>query len=405
MKVTDARGAVVKWLAAEGLLEKEEEIEHNISLAQRTGGVIEPLPKLQWFVAVNKEFDHIGKKVTLKSLMTEAVSSGSIKILPDRFEKVYFHWIENLRDWCISRQIWYGHRVPVWYNKKEGKDQEIFCGIDAPKGEGWKQDEDTLDTWFSSGLWTFSTLGWPEKTADLKTFHPTTILETGSDILFFWVARMILMSTYLLNEVPFKTVYLHGLVRDAKGRKISKSLGNNVDPLDMITKYGADAVRMSLIVGVGPGSDSKIGEDKIKAYKNFANKLWNITRFVLSNVERVDLSCRPELTEPDKQMIAEINEMIKEVTKHMDDFRFYLAAEMIYHYIWHSFADKYIEDAKTVLAGNDKEAILSTKWTLMELLATSLQMLHPFMPFVTEEIWSEMPIKGKSMLIVEKWPS
>ena len=241
-KVAEAREAVVSWLKSEGLLEKEEDIEHNISLAERTGGVVEPLPKLQWFVAVNKPFSRAGKNnknlVTLKGLMKEAVEKGiagskPIQVIPDRFLKVYLNWIDNLRDWCISRQIWYGHRVPVWY-----KGGEVFCGLEAPEGNEWKQDEDTLDTWFSSGLWTFSTLGWPDE-KEFKAhreYHPTTILETGSDILFFWVARMILMSTYLLNEVPFKTVYLHGLVRDTKNRKISKSLGNNIDPLDMIRK-------------------------------------------------------------------------------------------------------------------------------------------------------------------------
>ena len=428
-KVAEAREAVVKWLRENDLLEKEEDIEHNISLAQRTGGIIEPLPKLQWFVAVNKKFSHEGKEVTLKTLMIEAVSSGNIKILPDRFEKVYFHWIENLRDWCISRQIWYGHRIPVWYKVKDQGDaeQEIYCGIDAPKGEGWKQDEDTLDTWFSSGLWTFSTLGWPEKTADLKTFHPTTILETGSDILFFWVARMILMSTYLLNEVPFRTVYLHGLVRDAKGRKISKSLGNNVDPLDMIAKYGADAVRMSLIVGVGPGSDSKIGEDKIKAYKNFANKLWNITRFVLSSVECETLAHpfgesnsspqthkgnREEILPPsgcelcpqEIELMKKQNELIADITVDMNNYRYYLAAEKLYHYVWHEFADKIIEESKKILQAGKPEEIVSRKQFLFASLCDMLRALHPFMPFVTEEIWSAMPIKGKSLLIVEKWP-
>ena len=430
-KVAEAREAVVKWLRENDLLEKEEDIEHNISLAQRTGGIIEPLPKLQWFVAVNKKFSHEGKEVTLKTLMTEAVSSGNIKILPDRFGKVYFHWIENLRDWCISRQIWYGHRIPVWYRDQEkevgSKEQEIFCGIDAPKGEGWKQDEDTLDTWFSSGLWTFSTLGWPEKTADLKTFHPTTILETGSDILFFWVARMILMSTYLLHEVPFRTVYLHGLVRDAKGRKISKSLGNNVDPLDMIAKYGADAVRMSLIVGVGPGSDSKIGEDKIKAYKNFANKLWNITRFVLSSVECETLAHpfgesnsspqthkgnREEILPPsgcelcpqEIELMKKQNELLADITVDMNNYRYYLAAEKLYHYVWHEFADKIIEESKKILQAGKPEEIVSRKQFLFASLCDMLRALHPFMPFLTEEIWSAMPIKGKSLLIVEKWP-
>ena len=277
-KVTDARTAVVEWLKENNLLISEEKVKQNIPTAERTGGVIEPLPKLQWFVAVNKKFNHFGKETTLKELMHHAVAGGDIKVLPDRFEKDYHHWIDGLRDWCISRQIWYGHRIPVWHkNKKQesgDKNQdEIYCGINPPIGNDWIQDEDTLDTWFSSGLWTFSTLGWPEKTEDLKFFHPTDVLETGYDILFFWVARMILFSTYLLNEPPFKTIYLHGLVRDGQGRKMSKSLGNIIDPLEMIEKYGTDALRMALITGTGPGNDSKLGEDKIRAYRSFASKI------------------------------------------------------------------------------------------------------------------------------------
>jgi valyl-tRNA synthetase len=249
-KTSEARELIVEWLKSQGLLEKEEEITQNISTAERTGGIVEPLPKLQWFIDVNKKFRD-GK--SLKDLMLAA--GEKIDILPDRYKKVYFHWIENLRDWCISRQIWYGHRVPVWY-----KGEEMYCGLENP-GEGWVQDEDTLDTWFSSGLWTFSTLGWPDK-FDTQ-YHPTTIIETGTDILFFWIARMIMMSEYILGEIPFKTVYLHGLVRDEKGRKISKSLGNNIDPVDMAKKYGADATRMSLIIGIGSSGSDRNGNRPI----------------------------------------------------------------------------------------------------------------------------------------------
>jgi valyl-tRNA synthetase len=409
----------VAWLKAEGLLEKEEEIEHNIALAQRTGGIVEPLPKLQWFVAVNKGFNRGGgtggealsksvKKVdTLKELMKDAVRNGigdseAIKIIPDRFEKVYFNWIENLRDWCISRQIWYGHRIPVWY-----KGEEIYCGIEAPKGEGWKQDEDTLDTWFSSGLWTFSTLGWPDKKefAVNKQYHPTNILETGYDLLFFWVARMILMSTYLLNEVPFKTVYLHGLVRDTKNRKISKSLGNNIDPLDMIAKYGADAVRMSLIVAVGPGNDSKMDEQKIKAYKLFANKLWNIARFILSIEEDGEAA----FGKAEQTYLDDLNKLITEVSKEMDEYKFYLVAEKLYHYVWHEFADKILEESKSIIGifgqegTGDASAKASRIAFLRHALFTILKLLHPFMPYVTEEIWQEVH-EGKSLLMVEPWP-
>ncbi len=383
-KTTEARELVVEWLKKEGLLEKEEDVDQNVSTAERTGGIVEPLPKLQWFVKVD----------TLKDKMMKVVTDGEIEILPERFEKVYLHWITNLRDWCISRQIWYGHRVPVWY-----KGEEIYCGIEAPRGEGWKQDEDTLDTWFSSGLWTFSTLGWPDEKefAKMREFHPTTILETGFDILFFWVARMILMSTYLLGEVPFKTVYLHGLVRDAKGQKISKSLGNNIDPLDLIAKYGADALRMSLVVGVGPGSDSKVGEDKVKAYKNFANKLWNVSRFIFTATAGTTYDAAfSAWTESDKANVEILNNLVKEITKEMDEYKFYLVSEKLYHYAWHEFADKIIEDSKGEISESRAQFLIHAHRTI-------LKVLHPFMPFVTEEIWTDL--NPKNLLLVEKWPS
>ncbi len=399
-KVSEAREAVVTWLKDANLLEKEEDIEHNISIAQRTGGVIEPLPKLQWFVAVNKEFKRDGKLVTLKKLMVEAVSSNNIKIVPERFEKVYFNWIENLRDWCISRQIWYGHRIPVWY-----KNEEIFCDINPPADAGWTQDADTLDTWFSSGLWTFSTLGWPQDTDDMRNYHPTTILETGSDIIFFWVARMILMSTYFLDEVPFKTVYLHGLVRDEKGRKISKSLGNNIDPIDLITKFGADAVRMSLIVGVGPGNDSKIGENKIKAYKLFANKLWNISRFVFSNTEGIVLDESKISSDIDKELLKELTELTTDINSDFENYRYHLASEKIYHYIWHRFADTILEESKPIISNlEDQVSKISREQTLIKILKDCLIILHPFMPYITEEIWSYMPFENHELLMIEKWP-
>lgn len=380
-KTSEARELIVEWLKSQELLEKEEEITQNISTAERTGGVVEPLPKLQWFIGVNREFTHFGKKTTLKKLMIAAIKEQGINILPDRYEKVYLHWIENLRDWCISRQIWYGHRVPVWY-----KDKEIYCDIKNP-GEGWVQDEDTLDTWFSSGLWTFSTLGWPNNFN--KEYHPTTILETGYDILPFWVSRMILMSTYVLNEIPFKTVYLHGIVRDEKGRKISKSLGNNIDPVDMAKKYGADATRMSLIIGVGPGNDSKIGEDKIKGYRNFSNKLWNITRFIYTNC-----NSNEKLNERDQKIMDEFNALLKEITKEMDEYKFYLVGEKLYHYAWHEFADKIIEESKSIISEPSRQSLL------IQIHKKIIIALHPFMPFITEEIWST---NEKSPLIIEPW--
>ncbi|MCX6703225.1 MAG: valine--tRNA ligase [Candidatus Zambryskibacteria bacterium] len=413
-KVLEARELVVAYLKEHDLLLKEEAVTQNVSTAERTGGIIEPLPKLQWFINVNKEFvyphenlPHVkkGDIVTLKKLMLSVVEEKNIDILPDRFVKVYTHWIENLRDWCISRQIWYGHRIPVWY-----KGEEIYCGIEAPEGADWEQDSDTLDTWFSSGLWTFSTLGWPAPKGtlgetgpenDLANYHPTTILETGYDILFPWVARMILMSTYLVGAIPFKTVYLHGLVRDNKGQKISKSLGNNIDPLDMIKDYGADAVRMALIIGTGPGNDSKISLDKFKAYKHFANKIWNIARFVVTTAgPKPDV--KPEITDQDYALLEEQNELVREITEEMDQYKYYLAGEKLYHYIWHRFADVIIEESKPILKDGTDVEKNSRVWTLYCILETSLTALHPFMPFITEELWS---ILGKkNLLMTEKWP-
>ncbi len=401
-KTTEAREAVVAWLKTSGLLEKEEDIQQNVSTAERSGAIVEPLPKLQWFIGVNKEFTRNGKKTTLKSLMLEAVSSGNVKMIPDRFEGIYTHWIGNLRDWCISRQLWYGHQVPVWY-----KGEEIYCGTEAPKGDGWIQDEDTLDTWFSSGLWTFSTLGWPDEKefAAHRQYHPTTMLETGRDIIFFWVARMILMSTYLLGEVPFKNVYFHGLVLDGQGKKMSKSLGNFVDPLEMVAKYGADAYRMALIIGVGPGSDSKLADDKIKAYKLFSNKLWNVARFVLSSTEKTAYDPDfHEWTDGDNAHLNVLNSLLYEIRREMDEYKFYLVAEKLYHYVWHEFADKILEESKSILAGDDAVASGSRAQFLLHALIVILKALHPFMPFVTEEIWSDMPLKPKTLLMVEDWP-
>lgn len=332
-KTTEAREMIVEWLRTEGLLEKEEDVKQNISTAERTGGIVEPLPKLQWFVNVNKSFVlphstisgiQSGSETTLKEIMKKSVENGQIKILPDHFQKTYFSWINNLRDWCISRQIWYGHRVPVWY-----RGTEVFCGTEAPSDEGWEQDPDTLDTWFSSGMWTFSTLGWPDKTKDLEIYHPTDVLETGYEIIFFWVARMILMSGYALGDIPFHTVYFHGTVRDGKGQKMSKSLGNGLDPIDIANKYGADAARMALIVGTAPGTDSKIDENKIKGYKNFANKIWNITRFILSSADQDVWNKEIALTETDTKLKQASDELIADITSDYEAYRFHLTGEKI----------------------------------------------------------------------------
>lgn len=396
-KVTEARELIVEWLRSEGLLEKEEDIKQNISTAERTGGIVEPLPKLQWFIDVNKPVTSRGGK-SLKELMRMPVENGEIDIMPEYFEKTYFHWIDNLRDWCISRQIWYGHRIPVWY-----KGDELYVGVEEPMGDEWEQDPDTLDTWFSSALWTFSTLGWPEETEDLRTYHPTTLMETGYEILFFWVARMILMSEYHLGEIPFKHIYLHGTVRDDKGRKMSKSLGNGIDPLDVAKEYGADAGRMALIVGTGPGTDSKISKDKIKGYKNFANKVWNITRYVLSNIPE---NFVPETPASDSD-IEKLHSELKELTRELSEYRIHNAAERTYHYIWHIFADRIIEDTKKILFDETtpEEVKNAARNKLIYILTTSLKMLHPFMPFVTEEIWQSLPWKTEAeLLMVSRWP-
>ncbi len=399
-KTTEAREVIVEYLRNEGLLENEIEVNQNVPTAERTGAIIEPLPKLQWFIDVNKPILARNNK-SLKELMLSPLENGGIKILPERFEKVYFNWINNLRDWCISRQIWYGHRIPVFYHKNTN---EIYCDINPPKDlENWEQDPDTLDTWFSSGLWTFSTLGWPDETKDLKTFHPTNVIETGNDILFFWIARMILMSQYLLGVNPFETIYLHGMVRTADGKKMSKSLGEKaVDPLDIIEKYGNDALRMAMIVGNTPGNDLKLDENDIRGYGKFANKIWNATRFVLEqtkdlNIEKIDLDI---LDEEDKKSHLELENLTKEITKEMNEYRFSIVAEKVYHYFWHSFADILIERSKEKIKNNTSSE--SAKILLYTHLLTLLKIMHPFIPFVTEEIWQNMN-KG-SLLLVEKWP-
>ncbi|KKU22210.1 MAG: Valine-tRNA ligase [Candidatus Nomurabacteria bacterium GW2011_GWA1_46_11] len=406
-KTIEAREVILEWLRKENLLEKTEEITQNISTAERTGGGVEPLPKLQWFVDVEKKFK-IPKSsirgiksesdVTLKELMRTVVKNGQIKILPKRFEKEYFRWIDSLRPWCISRQIWFGHRIPVWY-----KENKMHVDMDAPKEKGWEQDPDTLDTWFSSSLWTFSTLGWPKQTKDLKEYHPTDVLETAYEILFFWVARMILMSTYLLGEIPFRTVYLHGLVRDEQGKKMSKSLGNSIDPVDMIELYGADAVRISLIIGAAPGSDSKTSEDKIRGYRNFTTKIWNASRFVLMSYD-ASLKTKPAYTAADKRNLKKLEDTKKRVAGYIEDFKFHRAAELIYQYFWHTFADKVIEQSKDRLRSGKEADRAAAQDVLMKILKESLKMLHPFMPYITESIWGKLPReKGESdMLMVEK---
>lgn len=407
--IKKARPMIVEKLKEKGLLVKvDENYIHRIATNSRGGGMIEPQVKEQWFVAVNKEFSmghsemegiKEGDSVTLKKLMRHVVESGQIKITPDHFVKIYYHWIDNLRDWCISRQIWFGHRVPVWY-----KGKEIYCDVNPPEGEGWEQDPDTLDTWFSSGLWTFSTMGWPKETEDLKNFHPTDVLETGYDILFFWVARMILMTTYLRGQIPFRNVLLHGLVRDAQKQKMSKSKGNIIDPLDLSEQYGTDALRIALIFSTAAGNDIPMSEEKIRGMKFFSNKLWNMARFIEmkgEGIENKSIKSLSELAqiaehENDKKMVEELHKQIDATEKAIDDFRLHDAAQNLYQFAWHEFADKYIEDVKNRI-DSQSYAVLKT------LFVTQLKLLHPFMPFITEEIYQKLG--GEGSIMVSKWPT
>ena len=596
MKISEARAKIVEKLDAKGLVVKTEDYTHNVSTAERTGAMIEPQLMTQWFIDVNKKFTmkhseingiKEGDEVSLKDLMRQVVENGQITIMPERYDKIYRHWIDNLRDWCISRQIWYGHRIPVWYDKEGNKTlpkettvylarhgesefnisptfktqkiadetpltekgradaealaeslrdkkitkivrsgliralqtaeivanklginisdievmqelQEIrvgeFDGVEKPKGynplkwsienniqtleevelqaksiiEKFKnfntedrvlvvghgginsvvqaiecsvakenfvafkdkmgptkngsftemhflsvpsdttldQDPDTLDTWFSSGLWTFSTLGWPNETPDLKTYHPTSVLETGHDILPFWVARMILMSTYHTGQIPFSHVYLHGMVRTADGKKMSKSLGDKaIDPLDLIERYGTDALRMACIVGVGPGNDLKLDENDIKGYSKFANKIWNATRFVIENTIDLETVDESNLDADDQPHFDELKALVEEITKEMNEFKFYIVSEKLYHYFWHTFADIHIEWAKTKIAEGGAGAISAKTFLALE-IDILLRVLHPFMPFITEELWSLLPNKkSEQMLMVSQWPS
>ena len=408
--IENAREAIVEKLDEAALIEETEEITKNVGQAERTGGIVEHLPKKQWFIDVNKTFTlqdskingiPSGSEATLKEIMQKAVSSGQISITPDRFEKNYNHWIDNLRDWCISRQIWYGHQIPVWY-----KDEEIHVGVEAPEGDGWSQDPDTLDTWFSSGLWTFSTLGWPDKTEDFQKYHPTDVLETGYDILFFWIARMVLMSGFLLGDIPFKNVYLHGMVRDESGEKMSKSLGNVLDPVDVIADHGADALRMALVVGTTPGNDSNISDEKIAGQAKFANKIWNATKFVMMNLPESYTHNRPaEITDEHQAYLDELTAKVEDVTKNIEKFQFNLAAEKMYDYFWHTFADEVIEATKGQVYGDDLDEAekASALFTLYEILSTSLKMLHPFMPHLTETLWQELP-DSDGLLTITSWP-
>lgn len=389
-----ARAEIVKDLKEAGYLIKIEPHNHAVGHCERCKTIIEPLISKQWFVKM-KELAEPAKKAYLE---------GKIKFVPERFGKVYINWLDNIRDWCISRQLWWGHRLPVYYCNET---QEVVVSKDEPKVENktFTRDEDTLDTWFSSALWPFSTLGWPNDTKDLKYFFPTNTLVTGYDILFFWVIRMVFSSLYNLGEVPFNTVYFTGLIRDELGRKMSKSLGNGIDPIEVIEKYGADALRFTLITGNTPGNDMRFYEKRVEANRNFANKLWNASRFVLMNLnddEKYEINY-DKLEIEDKWILTRLNRTTKELTENLEKFEFGLACAKIYDFIWNEFCDWYIEFSKTRLYADDMDKKLVVKSVLVYVLNNILKLLHPFMPFITEEIYSFIPSNNKK-LIKETFP-
>ncbi len=408
LTVLEAREKLVQWLKENNLFEKEEDIMQNVGTSDRFGDIVEALPKTQWFVNVNKIIP--GRNKSLKDLMREAVTTGhrnnpeqKVKITPERFERIYLNWIDNLRDWCVSRQIWWGHRIPVWYpnSKFQNKENKIYVGVNPPSDlENWEQDSDTLDTWFSSGLWTFSTLGWPNETVDLKTFHPTSWMQMGYEILPFWMARMILMSTYLVDEIPFRDVYFHGILRDETGKKFSKSAGNSVDPLEIIEKYGTDALRFSLISGITPGNDARFYEEKIEGARNLVNKIWNISRYIIGNyqlpITNYQLDNNLILSLADNWILDKLQNLKFEIKFDLEHYQFSQASEKLRAFTWDDFADWYLEVCKFEKSEN-KDKILG------EILITILKLWHPFIPFVTETIWTEMGME--KMLIFEKWPS
>ena len=399
LSATEAREKIAKKLRAAGLMEKEEEIQNNLSVCYRCATGIEPIPSKQWFIDVDKKLVRLGDK-SLKEISIAAAETGKIKFVPERFTDIYLNWMKNLHDWCISRQIWFGHRIPAWYKKNE-----IYVGEKKPEGEDWVQDEDTLDTWFSSGMWTFSALGWPDnyknglKTGDLAKFHPTAVLETGFEIITLWVSRMILMSYYALGEKPFSYVYLHGMILDEKGKKMSKSKGNGIDPLEVIAKYGSDALRLSLLIDNTPGNNARMSMEKVEAQRNFVNKLWNVARYVISSwqlaagdkEEKIDFS---DLTFADHWILGGLNKLIIEARKDIDSFAFSQAGEKLIDFIWNDFADWYIEVSKF-----EKNA--AKKAVLTHILRTILKLNHPYTPFITEVIWSKF---NNSMLMIEKYP-
>ena len=391
-----ARKAIVADLKEQGYLGEIEAHKHNVGTCYRCGTTVEPMVSKQWFV----------KMVPLAGPAIEAVRSGKIRFVPERFDKNYYFWMENTRDWCISRQLWWGHRIPAYYCDDCGEITVSDVHLDTcPKcGKPVRQDEDTLDTWFSSALWPFSTLGWPEETEDLKYFYPTNTLVTGYDIITFWVSRMIFSGLTYTDQVPFDTVLIHGLVRDAQGRKMSKSLGNGIDPLEIIEQYGADALRLTLVIGSTPGNDMRFSDDKVKASRNFANKLWNATRFVMMNLPEDFVPGEPStLTMADRWILSRLNSLAREVTANLDKFELGLAAQKVQDFIWEVYCDWYIEIAKIRLNSEDAGEADSARKILVQVLSEALKLLHPFMPFITEEIYTALPGSADSVMN-QAWP-
>ena len=392
----EARKAIVDALDKEGALVEIEDYSHNVGTCYRCHTTVEPRVSKQWFVKMEE----------LAKPAIEAVKSGKTKFVPEHFDKTYYHWLENIRDWCISRQLWWGHRIPAFYCDDCGElvvTKENSCK--CPKcGKEMRQDPDTLDTWFSSALWPFSTLGWPNKTEELDYFYPTNVLVTGYDIIFFWVIRMMFSGLEHTGEVPFNTVLIHGLVRDSQGRKMSKSLGNGIDPLEVIDKYGADALRLTLVTGNAPGNDMRFYWERVEASRNFANKIWNASRFILMNLDKADSSAveLSDLAPADKWILSKLNTLAKDVTENMENYDLGVAVQKIYDFIWEEFCDWYIEMVKPRLWNDEDTTKAAALWTLKTVLTESLKLLHPYMPFITEEIF--LNLTDEETIMLSKWP-
>lgn len=392
----DARKKLWADMEAADLTLEVKPYTMTVPISQRGGEIIEPLISEQWFVDV--------KPLAEKAIA--AVRDGRIKVVPEHFEKVYFHWLENIQDWCVSRQLWWGHRIPAWYHAETG--EIVVRREDSPPDDSgkWIQDPDVLDTWFSSGLWPFSTLGWPDSTADLTRFYPTHMMETGYDILFFWVARMVMMGLWFTDHPPFETIYLHGLVRDEHGRKMSKTLGNVIDPLEIVEEYGADALRFTLLTGSAPGSDMNLALSRVEHSRNFGNKLWQITRFILSNLEDEALIGRPKqpkLDLPSRWIMSRLTDLVQTVNRLFTNYQYGEAGRQILSFVWDELADWYLEISKHTLYGNDVAAKSVTRAVLCHALDTCLKLLHPYMPFITEELWQAIPHEGDALIVAE-WP-